>query len=123
MRLNSQERLLNRVVKAAEAALADHSFVSAIDVLCGMRLLAPTHVEAWRKGRVDFLERVIQGNLHKISRYPAVILVVCPLAAVRWRFFVRLKAQITSGGTWMRSSFGSTANSSIYGEPWIRTAT
>jgi hypothetical protein len=32
-----------------------------------MGLLAPTHVEAWRKGRIDFLERVTQGNLHKIS--------------------------------------------------------
>jgi hypothetical protein len=67
MPLNSQERLLNRVVQSAETALADHSFVSAIDVLCGMGLLAHTQVEAWRKGQVDFLERVIQGNLHKIS--------------------------------------------------------
>lgn len=25
------------------------------------------HVDSWRKGRVDFLERVIQGNLSKIS--------------------------------------------------------
>jgi hypothetical protein len=36
-------------------------------VLCGMGLLAFTHVDAWRKGRIDFLERVIQGNPHKIS--------------------------------------------------------
>src|SRR6202790_5679679 len=40
---------------------------SAIDVLTGTGLLAATHVETWRKGRVDFLERVIQGNLKKIS--------------------------------------------------------
>lgn len=32
-----------------------------------MGLLAATQVEAWRKGRIDFLERVIQGNLKKIS--------------------------------------------------------
>jgi hypothetical protein len=32
-----------------------------------MGLLAPAYVEAWRKGRIDFLERMIQGNLHKIS--------------------------------------------------------
>ena len=67
MPLNSQERLLNRVVQAAEAALADHSIVSAVDVLCGIGLLAPTRVEAWRRGRIDFLERVIRGNPHKIS--------------------------------------------------------
>src|ERR1035438_2521909 len=56
-----------RVAHAAEAALADHQYVSAIDVLSGMGLLAPTHVAAWRKGRIDFLEQVIQGNLGKIS--------------------------------------------------------
>jgi hypothetical protein len=65
--MGSQQALWNRVVQAAEAALADHSYVSAIDVLCGMGLLACSHVESWRKGRVESLERVIQGNLHKIS--------------------------------------------------------
>ncbi len=32
-----------------------------------MGLLAPSQVASWRKGRIDFLERVIQGNLKKIS--------------------------------------------------------
>ncbi|MBK5291338.1 MAG: DUF2293 domain-containing protein [Acidobacteriia bacterium] len=61
-----------RVVRAAEAALAHHQYVSAIDVLTGARLLEPTQVEAWRKGRIDFLERVIQGNLKKISLSMAI---------------------------------------------------
>ena len=39
----------------------------AIDVLCGMGLLAPSRVDSWRKGRVDYLEQVIQGNPRKIS--------------------------------------------------------
>jgi hypothetical protein len=47
--------------------LSRQQYVSAIDVLCGMGLLLPMHVDSWRKGRVDCLERVIQGNLHKIS--------------------------------------------------------
>jgi len=64
---NLPDRLSGRVVRAAEEALADHSYVSAIDVLVGMRLLAPAHVDAWRKGRIESLEQVIQGNLHKIS--------------------------------------------------------
>jgi len=66
-RLKSPGDLLSRVVRSAESALADHSYVSFIDVLCGMRLLAPSHVDSWRQGRIDSLERVIQGNLHKIS--------------------------------------------------------
>ncbi len=59
--------LEERVTRAAEAALSRQQYVSAIDVLCGMGLLLPMHVDSWRKGRVDYLERLIQGNLHKIS--------------------------------------------------------
>jgi hypothetical protein len=65
-------QLTQRVIRAAEAALADHQYVSAIDVLTGMGILAPSALADWRKGRVDFLERVIQGNLHKISDSMAI---------------------------------------------------
>jgi hypothetical protein len=68
----NQPELERRVHRAAEAALARQQYVSAIDVLCGMGLLAPVRVDDWRKGRVDFLERVIQGNLHKISSSMAI---------------------------------------------------
>jgi hypothetical protein len=64
---DNQQALERRVVQAAEAALAHHQYVSAVDVLVGMGLLASSNVDAWRKGRIDFLERVIQGNLKKIS--------------------------------------------------------
>ena len=66
-RVRTPDALRIRVVQSAEAALADHSYVSAIDVLQGMGLLAPSNVSAWRKGQVNFLEQLIQGNLHKIS--------------------------------------------------------
>ena len=59
--------LERRVAHVAEAALSRQQYVRAIDVLCGMGLLLPTHVDSGRKGRVGYLERVIQGNLHKIS--------------------------------------------------------
>lgn len=68
----SGSNLDERVVRAAEATLARQQYVSAIDVLCGMGLLQPTHVESWRRGRIDFLERVIQGNLNKISSSMAI---------------------------------------------------
>jgi hypothetical protein len=61
-----KETLEERVIRAAEAALARQDYVSAIDVLTGIRLLEPSHVEAWRKGRLDFLEDAIQGNPKKI---------------------------------------------------------
>jgi hypothetical protein len=59
--------LEQRVVRAAEAALAARQFASAIDVLVGIGWLAPSHVEEWRQGRVEYLERVIQANLAKLS--------------------------------------------------------
>ena len=64
---NLQDDLRTRVVRAAEAALSRQQYVSAIDVLCGMGLLASTHVDSWRKGRIDVLEQFIQGNTSKIS--------------------------------------------------------
>src|ERR1700722_9852184 len=62
-----REELETRVIGAAEAALGRQQYVSAIDVLCGMRLLQPTHVDSWRKGRIDCLEEMIQGSPSKIS--------------------------------------------------------
>ena len=41
-----QQELRQWVVGAAEAALAHHQYVSAIDVLTGAGFLAATHVEA-----------------------------------------------------------------------------
>jgi hypothetical protein len=63
-----RDRLTERVVQAAEAALADHPFVSAIDVLCGIGWLAHAHLDDWRKGRIGCLEEGIQTNLRKIAR-------------------------------------------------------
>ena len=66
-RQENSAKLEQRVVRAAEAALAERQFVSAIDVLVGIGWLAPSHVEEWRQGRVEYLERVTQANLSKLS--------------------------------------------------------
>jgi len=68
----TQRNLEERVVQAAEAALADHDYVSALDILLGLGWLAPVHVEDWRKGRVPCLEDVIQAGLGKVSRSMAI---------------------------------------------------
>ncbi|HUG84903.1 MAG TPA: hypothetical protein VMM13_10080, partial [Euzebya sp.] len=60
-------KLEQRVARAAQAALDDHDHVTAIDVLTGLGWLAPSAVDRWRQGRVDYLERVTQGNLGKIT--------------------------------------------------------
>jgi hypothetical protein len=66
---DNQKRQKQRVVQAAEEALYKQQYVSPIDVFLGMKLLQPVHVIDWRKGRIPYLEQVIQGNLSKISFY------------------------------------------------------
>jgi hypothetical protein len=67
MHPDNKDALKERVVQAAETALADHGYVSLVDLFTGMRLLSPVHVESWRKGRLDFLEPWIQGSPNKIE--------------------------------------------------------
>jgi hypothetical protein len=59
--------LEQRVRRVAETTLAQQQFVSAIDVLLGLGWLAPSHLDLWRQGRVDSLERVVQANLSKVT--------------------------------------------------------
>jgi hypothetical protein len=56
-----------RVAKAAGAALQAKGYVSSIDVLIGIGWLDAERVERWRRGQIDYLERVVQANLSRIS--------------------------------------------------------
>jgi hypothetical protein len=58
--------LADRVVGAAEAALAAQGYVSPIDVLVGIGWLDVGTVEQWRRGQIDCLERAMQTNLSRI---------------------------------------------------------
>jgi hypothetical protein len=59
--------LEQRVVRAAEAALAEQHYVSVVDVLVRLRWLAQAHLDAWRQGRVEYLEQVLQVKPHKLA--------------------------------------------------------
>jgi hypothetical protein len=41
--------------------------VAPVDVLVGMGLLRPEHLHNWRRGRVPYLERVVNCNLTRLS--------------------------------------------------------
>src|SRR4051794_23827680 len=58
-------RLEDRVERAAEAALTAQGYVSPVDVLLGLGWLAPSLLDEWRQGRVEYLERVVQAGLGK----------------------------------------------------------
>jgi hypothetical protein len=57
-----------RVERAVAAILAMGTVVAPVDVLVGMGLLAPEKLEDWRRGRVQYLEAVIDCNLTRLSR-------------------------------------------------------
>ncbi len=63
----ADSRLEERVTRAAEATLAEQGYVSAIDVLLRLGWLAPPHLNLWRQGRVECLERMVQAGLGKQS--------------------------------------------------------
>jgi len=63
----NRDALKQRVVKAAEAALAARGYAGAIDVLIGIGWLDAERVERWRRGQIAYLERCVQSNLPRIS--------------------------------------------------------
>jgi hypothetical protein len=64
----SDDPLYPRIVRAVDAILANGKVVAPVDVLVRMGLLTPEHLEDWRRGRVPYLERVINCNLTRLSR-------------------------------------------------------
>jgi hypothetical protein len=62
------DSLEHRVLAAANAALDRNQYVAPIDVLTGLGWLRAEHAEAWRRGRVPYLERVTTASLGKLSR-------------------------------------------------------
>lgn len=57
-----------RVIKAANSVLDEKKSVSVIDIFIHIGWLDSKLVHDWRKGKVPYLERVIQANLNKISQ-------------------------------------------------------
>ena len=59
--------MLARVRGAVAVVLRHKGHVSVVDVLVEMKRLTPDHIEDWRFGRIPYLERVVAGNLSKLS--------------------------------------------------------
>ena len=62
------DKLYPRVAKAVDTLLAKGKVVAPVDVLIQMGLLDPKRFEDWRRGRVPYLEKVIDCNLSRLSR-------------------------------------------------------
>jgi hypothetical protein len=62
------DSLFPEIEHAVASILAKGKVVAPVEVLVAMHLLAPDRLEAWRRGRVPYLERVIRCNLTRLSR-------------------------------------------------------
>lgn len=67
MNPQNQAKLRRKIGSAGTAAVAKNGYVTAIDALLATGWLQPEKVEAWRRGRVPYLERVTVASLPKIS--------------------------------------------------------
>ena len=61
------------IVRAAGIILAQGDVLTPIDILIEMGRLSKNNYEAWRKGNLPYLERVIEDNLSKTNRILRVI--------------------------------------------------
>jgi hypothetical protein len=60
--------LYARIACATDEILQRGRVVTPVDVLIAMDLLTRAHVEDWRRGRIPYLERVINCNLPRLAR-------------------------------------------------------
>jgi len=70
---NAPDDLERRVIRAAEAALAERQAVSPLDLLVALGWLAPSHVDLWREGRVESLEDLMSVSRAKLSTAMAIV--------------------------------------------------
>jgi hypothetical protein len=68
-----EDPLYPRIVRAVESILKNGKVVAPVEVLAGMGLLTREHLEDWRRGRVPYLEPVINCNLKRLSRLLRVL--------------------------------------------------
>ena len=68
-----KDALYPKVVQAVARLLKTRNETGVIDVLLEMGNLIPRDYEAWRNGRVLYLERVFQGSLSKANRILRII--------------------------------------------------
>ncbi len=63
-----KDPLYARIARATDEILRRGRVVTPVDVLIAMNLLTREHLEDWRRGRIPYLERVIDCNLSRLAR-------------------------------------------------------
>jgi hypothetical protein len=68
-----KDKYYPRVVRAIARVLAKSDVVAPVEVLIEMGNLSKKNHDAWRNGKVPYLERVFEGNLSKANRVLRII--------------------------------------------------
>ena len=100
------EPLYPKIVRAATVLLQRGKVVAPVDVLVEMGLLTRKQLEDWRMGRLPYLERVIAGNLTRLSRLLRILrlhahdlkLVPSVTAYMRWGKGPKQRLRFTKSG-------------------------
>ena len=98
--------LYPRIERAVGAILTKGKVVAPVEVLVDMGLLTPAQLEDWRRGRVPYLERVIDCNLTRLSRLLRILrfhahdlhLVPSMTAYTRWGKGPKQRLRFTKSG-------------------------
>lgn len=95
-----------RIQRAVLGILSRGNVVAPVDVLVAVDALNARDLEAWRFGRVPFIERAIRGNLSKLRRFLRILGSLCHdlnlkgshTAYVRWGKGARPPLRFTKTG-------------------------
>ena len=68
-----KDKYYPRVVRAVVRVLSKSDVVAPVDVLIEMGNLTKINHDAWRQGKVPYLERVFEGSLSKANRILRII--------------------------------------------------
>ena len=68
-----KDKYYPRVVRAVATILSHSDVIAPVDVMIEMGNLSKKNHEDWRRGRVNYLERVFEGNLSKANRILKII--------------------------------------------------
>jgi len=63
-----QDKLVERVIRAAEAELAAGRDVCLLNLFNLLGMLAPRHIKEWRDGQIDVLETTINAGPQKVRK-------------------------------------------------------
>ena len=65
---------LEKNIKRIISELSDKKgYICSIDVLLGLKYLSKTDYEKWRNGQVEYLEKICQTNLSKLTTINQII--------------------------------------------------